>query len=112
MSDFCLSLPPMSEPSLPILPLAPLSPQPQGLYPSNYVVLHYSLDFQKFGGDIVTKKGNRLSTSNTRRLLCLRDWGVLEEGEGEGDSDIEIDSDEEDCCEYLASFNSIHNTPY
>ena len=51
------------------------------------------------GGDIVTKKRNKLSTSNTRRLLCLRDWGVLEEGEDEGDSDIEIDSDEEGCWE-------------
>jgi hAT family C-terminal dimerisation region len=51
------------------------------------------------GGDIITKKRNRLGTSNTRRLLCLRDWGFLEEGEGEGDSDIEIDSDEEDCWE-------------
>jgi hAT family C-terminal dimerisation region len=49
--------------------------------------------------DIITKKRNRLGTSNTRRLLCLRDWGVLEEGEDEGDSDIEIDSDEEDCWE-------------
>ena len=51
------------------------------------------------GGDIVTKKRNRLGASNTRRLLCLQDWGVLEEGEDEGDSDIEIDSDEEDCWE-------------
>jgi hypothetical protein len=48
------------------------------------------------GGDIVTKKRNRLGASNTRRLLCLRDWGVLAEAEDEGDSDIEIDSDEED----------------
>ena len=51
------------------------------------------------GGDIVTKKRNRLGASNTRRLLCLRDWGVLAEAEDEGDSDIEIDSDEEDCWE-------------
>ncbi len=49
------------------------------------------------GGDIVTKKRNRLSPSNTRRLLCLRDWEVLDEGENEGDSDIEINLDEEDC---------------
>jgi hypothetical protein len=33
MSNSSLSLPPMSEPSLPILPPAPPSPQPQGLYP-------------------------------------------------------------------------------
>jgi hAT family C-terminal dimerisation region len=49
------------------------------------------------GSDIVTKKRNRLSTSNTRRLLCLQDWEVLEEGEDKGESDIEIDLDEEDC---------------
>ena len=53
------------------------------------------------GGDIVTKKRNRLSISNTRRLLCLQDQGFLEEGEDQGDSDIEIDSDEEDCQEQL-----------
>ena len=47
----------------------------------------------------MTKKRNRLGASNTRRLLCLRDWGVLAEGEDEGDSDIEIDLDEEDCWE-------------
>jgi hypothetical protein len=41
------------------------------------------------GGDIITKKRNRLGADNTRKLLCLRDWGVLEEGE-EG-SDIEAD---------------------
>ena len=51
------------------------------------------------GSDIFTEKRNRLSTSNTRRLLCLQDQGVLEEGKDEGDSDIEIDSDEEDCWE-------------
>jgi hAT family C-terminal dimerisation region len=49
--------------------------------------------------DIITKKRNRLGTSNTRRLLCLRDWGVLEEGEDEDDSDIKIDSDKEDYLE-------------
>lgn len=32
------------------------------------------------GGDIVTEKRNRLGACNTRRLLCLRDWGVLAEG--------------------------------
>ena len=51
------------------------------------------------GGDIVTKKRNRLGASNTRRLLCLQDWEVLAEGKDEGDSDIEIDLDEEDCRE-------------
>ena len=44
------------------------------------------------GGDIITKKRNRLGVDNTRRLLCLRDWGVLEEGEdGLDGSDIEAD---------------------
>ena len=51
------------------------------------------------GGDIVTKKRNRLGRSNTRRLPCLRDWGFLAEGEDKGDSDIEINPDEEDCWE-------------
>jgi hypothetical protein len=43
------------------------------------------------GSDIITKKRNRLGASNTRRLLCLRDWGVLEEGEDKEDSDVDID---------------------
>jgi hypothetical protein len=43
-------------------------------------------------GDIITKKCNRLGTDNTRRLLCLRDWGVLEEGEES--SDVDADADE------------------
>jgi hypothetical protein len=51
------------------------------------------------GGDIVTKNRNRLGAGNTRRLLCLRDWGVLEEGEDEGGSEVEIDPDEVDCWE-------------
>ena len=51
------------------------------------------------GSDIITKKRNRLGASNTRRLLCLRDWGVLEEGEDEEDSDIDIDLDMLDCWE-------------
>jgi hypothetical protein len=45
------------------------------------------------GSDIITKKRNRLGAGNTRRLLCLRDWGVLEEGVDDG-SDDEIDLDE------------------
>jgi hypothetical protein len=28
------------------------------------------------GGDIITKKRNRLGADNTRRLLCLRNWGM------------------------------------
>ena len=49
------------------------------------------------GGDIITKKQNRLGAGNTRRLLCLRDWGVLVEGQdGADSSDVEIDPDEVD----------------
>ncbi len=42
------------------------------------------------GGDIITKKRNRLGADNTRRLLCMRDWGVLKEGV-DNDSDDEVD---------------------
>src|ERR1700730_13532556 len=50
------------------------------------------------GGDIITKKGNRLGTDNTRRLLCLQDWGVLAEGEdGLDSSNVEIDADKANC---------------
>jgi hAT family C-terminal dimerisation region len=49
------------------------------------------------GGDIITKKRNRLGAGNTRRLLCLRDWEVLVEGQDGADgSDVEIDPDEVD----------------
>ena len=34
------------------------------------------------GGDIITKKRNELGVDNIRRLLCLRDWGVLGGGRG------------------------------
>jgi hypothetical protein len=44
---------------------------------------------------IITKKRNRLGASNTRRLLCLRDWGVLKGVDGS--SDIEIDPGKLDC---------------
>src|SRR5450432_1003986 len=41
------------------------------------------------GSDIITKKRNRLGGDNTRRLLCLRDWGVLEEAEETSDVERE-----------------------
>jgi hypothetical protein len=41
---------------------------------------------------------NRLGAGNTRRLLCLWDWGMLKEGEDDG-SDVELDPDELDCWE-------------
>jgi hypothetical protein len=50
------------------------------------------------GGDIITKKRNKLGASNTRRLLCLQDWGVLEE-EVDDSSDDEIDLDRADSWE-------------
>jgi hypothetical protein len=43
------------------------------------------------GGDIITKKRNKLGVDNTRRLLCLRDWGVLAEEE-----EVDNNSDQED----------------
>jgi hypothetical protein len=39
--------------------------------------------------DIITKKRNRLGAGNTRRLLCLQDWGVLEEREDCSNIDID-----------------------
>jgi len=42
-----------------------------------------------YGSDIITKKRNRLGGDNTRRLLCLRDWGVLEEAEETSDVEKE-----------------------
>ena len=34
-------------------------------------------------GDIITKKRNRLAPETVRYLLCLRDWGVIEEDDPE-----------------------------
>ena len=31
------------------------------------------------GGDIVTKKRNRLALETIRELLCLRSWGIVKE---------------------------------
>jgi hypothetical protein len=45
------------------------------------------------GSDIITKKRNRLSAGDTRRLLCLQDWGVLVEGE-DGADGSDIDNNE------------------
>jgi hAT family C-terminal dimerisation region len=36
-----------------------------------------------------TKKRNMLGGDNIRRLLCLRDWGVLEEAEAGSDIEAE-----------------------
>jgi hypothetical protein len=41
------------------------------------------------GGDIITKKRNKLGVDNTRRLLCLQDWGVLAEKEVDNNSNQE-----------------------
>ena len=45
------------------------------------------------GSDIITKKRNRLGAGNTKRLLCLQDQGMFEEGADDGSND-EIDLDE------------------
>ncbi|KFY91845.1 hypothetical protein V500_04432 [Pseudogymnoascus sp. VKM F-4518 (FW-2643)] len=39
------------------------------------------------GGDIITKKRNRLSPSTLRYLLCLRNWGVISQGDDEDSGD-------------------------
>lgn len=39
------------------------------------------------GGDIVTKKRNRLSPSTLRYLLCLRSWGIISPGDDSDESD-------------------------
>ena len=44
------------------------------------------------GGDIITKQRNKIGSSDTRYLLCLRDWGILSEIEDD-DSDLD-DGDE------------------
>ena len=31
------------------------------------------------GSDLITKKRNQLGGENTRKLLCIRDWGVIKE---------------------------------
>ena len=41
-----------------------------------------------FGGDIITKKRNKLGGKNTRYLLCLRDWGIVAD-EPEYDDDFD-----------------------
>ena len=39
------------------------------------------------GGDIVTKKRNRLAPSTLRYLICLRNWGVISPGEDDDSGD-------------------------
>lgn len=40
------------------------------------------------GGDIITKKRNRIGGENLRYLLCLRSWGIIPEDD---DLDEEVD---------------------
>ena len=40
------------------------------------------------GGDIITKKRNRLAPDTLRFLLCLRSWGVLP------DTELEVEDEE------------------
>jgi hypothetical protein len=37
------------------------------------------------GSDIITKKRNRLSPPTIRYLLCLRNWGKIQEANSDGD---------------------------
>jgi hypothetical protein len=37
------------------------------------------------GSDIITKKRNRLSPPTIRYLLCLRNWGRIQEADSDGD---------------------------
>ncbi|KFY67389.1 hypothetical protein V496_01580 [Pseudogymnoascus sp. VKM F-4515 (FW-2607)] len=46
------------------------------------------------GSDIITKKRNRLSPPTIRYLLCLRNWGRIQEAESDGD-DADDKADEE-----------------
>jgi hypothetical protein len=43
------------------------------------------------GSDLITKKHNQLNSETTRSVLCLRDWGIIDENIGE-----EPDSDNEE----------------
>jgi hypothetical protein len=43
------------------------------------------------GSDLITKKRNRINGETTRWVLCLRDWGIIDEDAGE-----ELDSDNEE----------------
>jgi hypothetical protein len=55
---------------------------------ANPVTLAASESVFSIGGDIITKKRNKLGVENTRRLLCLRDSSVLaEEEEVDNNSD-------------------------
>ncbi|KFY97750.1 hypothetical protein V500_01934 [Pseudogymnoascus sp. VKM F-4518 (FW-2643)] len=46
------------------------------------------------GSDIITKKRNRLSPPTIRYLLCLRNWGRIQEADSDGD-DADDEADEE-----------------
>jgi hypothetical protein len=41
------------------------------------------------GSDIVTRKRNRLGGDYIRKLLCLRDWGVILEGTDSDDERVD-----------------------
>jgi hypothetical protein len=45
------------------------------------------------GGDLITKKRNRISGNNTRFVLCLRNWGILVKDD---DDKIEGDTKEKE----------------
>jgi hypothetical protein len=47
------------------------------------------------GGDIITKKRNRLGGKNTRYLLCLRSWKIIPEDDDDDELDKSEDKEEE-----------------
>jgi hypothetical protein len=59
----------------------------------------YTESVFSIGGDIITKKGNKLGVDNTRRLLCLQDWGMLVEEEEVDNNSNQEDEDRADSWE-------------
>ena len=42
------------------------------------------------GGDIVTKKRNRLTRDSIRMIVCLKAWGIFTDEDMENESDDEV----------------------
>ena len=39
------------------------------------------------GGDIITKKKNRLQNDTFNYIMCLKDWGIFPDTKGENEDD-------------------------
>jgi hypothetical protein len=48
------------------------------------------------GGDIITKKRNRISGESVRYLLCLRSWGIIPEDNDFNDLVEEEDGEDDE----------------